>query len=98
MYYVPYGDSGTTTSKGKLYLQYTQYRRLLASRNVIVLRDRKRKSVPDSTEPHKQLDMNVSESLALAILKTEIDVNDERVPNFISTRLLQIGKLSKLIL
>lgn len=79
-YFLPYGESGKSTPTGKLYQQYTQYRRKLASRNVITIRERKTKSKNSEGEPPaKQLYISSSESLALAMLKTAIDVDDERV-------------------
>lgn len=82
-YYIPYGLSGKNTPVGKLYQQYTQYRRKLASRGVIKIRERKTKSQDSTDEPpnKKQLDVDSSESLALAILKTEVNVDDDRVIN-----------------
>lgn len=81
-YYTPYGDSGKTTPSGKLYQQYTRYRKLLGGRGVIQIRERKTKAKDSSDEPpRKQLDLDSSESLALAILKTEVNVNDDRVIN-----------------
>lgn len=78
-YYLPYGDSGKTTATGKLYQQYTQYRKTLASRQVITVRKRKTKSKESIEPPVKQLDIGSSESLALALLRTAIDINEHRV-------------------
>lgn len=52
----------------------------MASRNVITIRQRKTKSKDtDGEPPTKQLDTSSSESLALALLRTAVDVDDERV-------------------
>lgn len=82
-YYVPYTDSGKTTARGKLYSQYISYRRKLSSRNVITLREKKKKNTDTSNDatPPKQLGVDVSETTALGILKIEVDVNSERVLN-----------------
>lgn len=82
-FYVPYNETGKTTAGGKLYTQYVSYRKKLGSRNVIQLRQKKKKSLDTDNDatPPKQLGTDISETLALGILKVEVDVDDEKVLN-----------------
>lgn len=77
-YYRPFQSAINTAAGGKLYEQYVSYRKILASRGVIQLRERKRSSAPPMI---MDLDAHTTDSAAIAIVKQNVNLEDDELVN-----------------